>query len=571
MTADIRPGSDAVAIIGLSGRFPGAPGPTRYWENLRDGVCSLRDFSEAELLAAGVPADEVRRPEYVPTKGWLAGADRFDHLLFRFNRTEAATLDPQHRLLLETAWSALLDAGYDPNEPPARTGVYVGGAPTEHMFAAHTDRELAASIGEMQVRIFTDREFLAPWISYRLGLDGPSVGVQTACSTSLTAVHLAVQALLLGECDAALAGGVCVDAVGPRGYRYRQGGIFSPDGRCHPFDEKAAGTVPGNGVGLVALRRLDDALADGDRIRAVIRGTAVTNDGAGKVGFTAPGVEGQTAAITEAWSAAGLVPAQAQYLEAHGTGTDLGDRIEIAAAAAAFAGAGRGRVALGSVKANIGHLDTAAGIAALAKTTLMLERRTIVPSAGVTHPHPELDLDATPFRLVRETAEWAAPQDGGPRRAGVTSVGIGGTNVHVVLEEALPVRKNTGRRTPLPARNFAGEALGAFPLAGAAAQAPRHTDGRVGDLESSLTQLLTESLGLGGREDLDLTYFAVGGDSLTAVHLVSRIRDEHGIDVPITHFLEELPLRELIARITAGAADDPLSSLLDQFETGGRD
>ncbi|MFB6772696.1 beta-ketoacyl synthase N-terminal-like domain-containing protein [Streptomyces sp. NPDC056337] len=578
MTAHHTLATDAIAITGLSGRFPGAPSIVQYWNNLRDGVCSLTDFTEEQLLTAGVPATEVRHHSYVATKGWLAKADRFDHTLFGFNRTEAAALDPQHRLLLETAWSALLDSGFDPRKPPPRTGVYVGGSNTEHMLAARTSPELAAALGTTQVRILTDREFLAPWISYRLGLTGPSIGVQTACSTSLTAVHLAAQALLLGECDTALAGGAALDAVGPRGYLYHPGGIYSPGGRCHPFDEKAAGTVPGNGVGLVVMRRLEDALADGDPIRAVIRGSAVTNDGAGKIGFTAPGIEGQTAAITEAWATAGLDPAQAQYLEAHGTGTDLGDRVEVAAAAAAFASAGKGQIVLGSVKANIGHLDTAAGVAALTKATLMLQQRTMLPQTGATHPHPALDLESTPFRLLNEATDWPAA-NGEPRRAGITAVGLGGTNVHIVLEEApLPQDSAPLRRTALPARIFAGvphgtlrPATSATPQPGGAGEnkRPHQAQETAGGLEQSLAQLLIDSLGLNGTEDLNRTYFDVSGDSLTAVHLVSRISDEFGVNVPITRFLDEHPLHELISLIAAEAVEDPLSALIDEIEMEG--
>ncbi|TLF49608.1 polyketide synthase, partial [Nonomuraea sp. KC401] len=374
----------AVAIVGMSGRFPGARDVAGFWANLRDGVCSIADFDEEELLADGVPADELRHPGYVPSKGYLADAGRFEHELFGFGAAEARALDPQARLLLETAWSALEDAGYDPRAAPDRTGVYVGGEPSDHALAAQLDAGLRARLGPMQVRMFTDREFMAGWVSYRLNLTGPSVTVQTACSTSLATVHLAVQALLLSECDLALAGGVSIDTPYKRGYLYEPGGIFSPDGRCRPFDEKAAGTVGGNGVGLVVLKRLEDALADGDPIHAVVRGTALSNDGAGRVGFTAPGVDGQTAAIVEAWAAAGLEPADAQFLEAHGTGTDLGDRIEVAAAAAAFDGA-QG-CAIGSVKSNVGHLNAAAGVTGLIKAALMLRHRTMVPTVNVTRP-----------------------------------------------------------------------------------------------------------------------------------------------------------------------------------------
>ncbi|MEV7900169.1 thioester reductase domain-containing protein [Streptomyces anulatus] len=440
----------AVAVVGMSGRFPGASDLDAYWANLRDGVCSLSEFTEKELLADGADPAELRNPAFVPVQGHLADADRFEAELFGFNRTEAAALDPQHRVLLETAWSALEDAGYAPLNAPPRTGVYMGGSSTDHALAAETDPALAASIGAIQMRILTDREFLAPWISYRLGLDGPSMMVQTACSTSLTAVHLAVQALLLGECDTALAGGVAIGTVRKEGYVYYQGGTSSPDGRCRPFDEKAAGTVPGSGVGVLVLRRLEDALADGDPVRAVIRGTAVTNDGAGKVGFTAPGVDRQTAAIAEAWKAAGLEPSVAQYVEAHGTGTELGDRIELAAASAAFtarAGLGGGAgIALGSVKSNIGHADTAAGVAALIKTVLMLEHATLAPTVNVTSPVAA--LQDSPLRLVTETRHWPRRPDL-PRLAGVTSVGMGGTNVHVVVQEA-PAREPRSKADACP-------------------------------------------------------------------------------------------------------------------------
>ncbi|TXS53495.1 hypothetical protein EAO75_04770 [Streptomyces sp. uw30] len=659
----------AVAVVGMSGRFPGAPDLDTYWANLRDGVCSLSAFTEKELLADGADPADLSNPAYVPAHGYLADADRFEAELFGFNRTEAAALDPQHRVLLESAWAALEDAGYAPLNGPSRTGVYVGGSPTEHSLAAATDPALAASIGALQVRILTDREFLAPWISYRLGLDGPSMTVQTACSTSLTAVHLAVQALLLGECDAALAGGVSIAGVRKQGYVHYQGGIFSPDGRCRPFDEKAAGTVPGSGVGVLVLRRLEDALADGDPVRAVIRGTAVTNDGAGKVGFTAPGVDQQTAAITEAWAAAGLEPSAAQYLEAHGTGTELGDRIELEAASAAF-GPG-GDIALGSVKSNIGHADAAAGAAALIKTILMLEHGTLAPTVDVTSPVTA--LQGSPLRLVTQTAEWPS-RPGLPRLAGVTSVGIGGTNVHVVVQEApergagasaaeptvlplsartdpqlalvaarlaarlreadapsladiahtlrtgrvgMPVRayvvaagareasdkltalaeghRDTARdplgeawlrgeevtwpaldagvrRVRLPAYPFAGESHGALTLRGPAARTTPDSPSPApeNELEARVAELVIEALDLDGRAGLERTYFEAGGDSLTAVHLAGRLRDELGIDVPIQLFLEPITLKDMTTRIVEtkehGEADGALDALLSEFE-----
>ncbi|MGF0170214.1 beta-ketoacyl synthase N-terminal-like domain-containing protein [Streptomyces sp. Marseille-Q5077] len=678
----------AVAVVGMSGRFPGAPDLEAYWANLRDGVCSLSTFTEKELLADGADAAELRNPAYVAAQGRLADADRFEADLFGFSRTEAAALDPQHRVLLETAWSALEDAGHAPLTAlsaaaaagPSRTGVYVGGSPTEHALAAGTDPALAATIGALQVRILTDREFLAPWISYRLGLDGPSMTVQTACSTSLTAVHLAVQALLLGECDTALAGGVAVGSVRKQGYVHYQGGIFSPDGRCRPFDEKAAGTVPGSGVGVLVLRRLEDALADGDPVRAVIRGTAVTNDGSGKVGFTAPGVDQQTAAITEAWAAAGLEPSAAQYVEAHGTGTELGDRIELEAASAAFAG-GDG-IGIGSVKSNIGHADAAAGAAALIKTILMLEHATLAPTVDVTSPVTA--LRDSPLRLVTAVEEWP-DRAGLPRLAGVTSVGIGGTNVHVVVQEAperptrpdpaahplvlplsartepqlaaladrlarrlrdadappladvahtlrtgrvaMPVRgyvvaaeareaadklaalaggrrdtttdprgeawlggeevtwpalDGDARRVSLPTHPFAGDSYGALTLrrpatAEGTAEAPglptpasSPSPSPEDELEAVVAELVIEALDLNDAADLQQTYFEAGGDSLTAVHLAGRLRDELGIDVPIQLFLEPVTLKDMTNRIVEmkqnGGADDALDALLSEFE-----
>ncbi|MFD0439167.1 beta-ketoacyl synthase N-terminal-like domain-containing protein [Streptomyces chartreusis] len=672
---DLEP---AVAVVGMSGRFPGAPDLDAYWANLRDGVCSLSAFTEKELLADGADPAELRNPAHVPAQGHLADADRFEADLFGFNRTEAAALDPQHRVLLETAWSALEDAGYAPLNAPSQTGVYVGGSPTEHALAAGTDPALAASIGALQVRILTDREFLAPWISYRLGLDGPSMTVQTACSTSLTAVHLAVQALLLGECDTALAGGVAIGTVRRQGYVHYQGGIFSPDGRCRPFDEKAAGTVPGSGVGVLVLRRLEDALADGDPVRAVIRGTAVTNDGAGKVGFTAPGVDQQTAAITEAWAAAGLEPSAAQYVEAHGTGTELGDRIELEAAGAAFAAGDRSApeggagIGLGSVKSNIGHADAAAGAAALIKTVLMLEHATLAPTVDVTSPVAA--LADSPLRLVTETRQWPRRPDL-PRLAGVTSVGIGGTNVHVVVQEAPsrgpraeagarptvlplsartehqlalvasrlaarlreadapaladvahtlrtgrvgmpvrayvvaagareasdklmalaegrpdPVRDPAGeawlrgeevtwpaldgevRRVRLPSYPFAGESHGALTLRGPAAHPPAEAAAPApeSELEAQVAELVVEALDLDGPAGLEKTYFEAGGDSLTAVHLAGRLRDELDIDVPIQLFLEPITLKEMTIRIVeikeGGGTDGALDALLAEFE-----
>ncbi len=350
----ITASGNAIAVIGMSGRFPGATSVDELWANLAAGVESISFFSEGE-----------RRPGYVPARGVLADADLFDAPFFGLTAREAELLDPQQRLLLEQAWAALEDAGYPPESCPARTGVYAGVSRNTYLRRIEARPDLLAAVGEFPAMMANHNDFLATRVSYKLDLKGPSVNVQSACSTSLLAVHLACRGLLQGDCDLALAGGVSVKFPQRAGYLYQEGGIVSPDGHCRPFDAAAAGTVSGEGVAVVVLKRLADALADGDRVRAVIRGTAVNNDGAVKVGYTAPGVEGQAAVIAAAQAEAGVAPETVTYVEAHGTGTPLGDPIEVAALAQAFGSAGdtrRSACALGSVKGNLGHLDAAAGV-----------------------------------------------------------------------------------------------------------------------------------------------------------------------------------------------------------------
>ena len=430
-------GSAAVAVIGLAGRFPGAGDAAEFWRNLRDGVESIRFFSDAELLAAGFPAALLGDPRLVRARGMLAGADQFDAAFFGYSPREAQVIDPQQRLFLECAWEALEDAGHDAGRGGARIGVF-GGA-TENTYVLHllTDPAVLAAVGRHQIAIANNPDFLCARVSYKLNLTGPSAAVQSACSTSLVAVHMACTALLRGDCDLALAGGVSVQAREVSGYLYEEGGISSPDGHTRAFDEAARGVVGGSGAGVVVLRRLDAALAAGDTVRAVILGSAVNNDGNLKVGFTAPSVEGQAAVIREALAAAGVEPSTIGYVEAHGTGTELGDPVEIAGLARAFGATEEaGRCALGSVKTNIGHLDAAAGVAGLIKTVLALEHRLIPPSLHFTRPSPKIRFAGTPFHVNARLAEW--PADGQPRRAGVSSFGMGGTNAHVVMEEAPP-------------------------------------------------------------------------------------------------------------------------------------
>jgi iturin family lipopeptide synthetase A len=423
----------AVAVVGMAGRFPGAADVEELWRNLRAGVHSITFFDADELAAAGVEASLLRDPAYVPARGVLEGADGFDAGFFGFTPREAEVMDPQHRIFLETAWEALENAGYDSRRIGETVGIFAGSSTSMHLAHVLARPELAAAVGALQVELGNGKDFLALRAAHRLDLRGPAVSVQTGCSTGLVSVHLACQALLAGECDVAIAGGVSVRPGQDRGYRYAPGGILSPDGHCRAFDARAAGTVAGAGVALVVLRRLADALEAGDTVRAVIRGSAVNNDGAQKVGFTAPSVEGQAAVIEEALAVAGVDPGTVGYVEAHGSGTELGDPVEVAALAQAFGpGPRRGSCALGSLKTNIGHLDAAAGAAGLVKAVLAVERGEIPPSLHFEHPNPRIDFTASPFFVNTTLRPW--PGDG-PRRAGVSSFGIGGTNAHVVVEQ----------------------------------------------------------------------------------------------------------------------------------------
>jgi len=429
-----------IAVIGMAGRFPGAPDLAAFWRNLRDGVESITFFTREEMLAAGVPADQADHPAHVPARGHLDGVDLFDAAFFDLSPREASFTDPQHRLFLETCAEALERAGQDPARQGMRAGVWAGMAFSTYAVVnllSHAGRPEAP--GGLELMAGNDKDYLATRVSYKLDLRGPAMTVQTACSSSLVAVHLACRSLLEGECEIALAGGVSVHLPQKTGYFWQEGGILSPDGHCRSFDADALGTVGGDGVGVVVLKPLESALADGDPVHAVIRGSALSNDGAGKVGFTAPSVEGQARAIAQAQAVAGVDPTTVGLIEAHGSATPLGDPIELAALHQVFGpGAGPRTCALGSVKSNVGHLDAAAGIAGLLKTVLAVEHGEIPPSLHFRTPNPQIDFAAGPFYVSTELCSW--PADRGPRRAGVSSFGLGGTNAHVVLEEA-PVRE----------------------------------------------------------------------------------------------------------------------------------
>jgi amino acid adenylation domain-containing protein len=443
LRAGLRRGSlahrEEIAVVGMSGRFPGAADVAAFWRNLCDGVESISSFSDEELTASGVAPEIFRGPGYINAKGIPDGVGWFDAGFFGYTPREAEIIDPQQRMFLEVAWEALESAACDPERYPGLIGVFAGSGLNTYLVNLYSNPELMAAVGGFQATISNDKDFLPTRASYKLNLKGPSLNVQTACSTSLVAVHLACQHLLHGECDMALAGGVTLYVPVKSGTMYQEGGILAPDGHCRAFDERSQGTVVGNGAAVVALKRLADALADGDAIHAVIKGSAINNDGAVKVGYTAPGVEGQAAVISQALAVAGVEPETVRYVETHGTGTALGDPIEVRALTQAFRagtnGSGaRGFCGIGSVKTNVGHMDTAAGAAGLIKAVLAVEHGELPPSLHFERPNPALDLPGTPFYVVDRLTPW--PAGGSPRRAGVSAFGIGGTNAHVVLEEA---------------------------------------------------------------------------------------------------------------------------------------
>jgi len=443
---------EPIAIIGMTGRFPGANNIDKFWQNLVNGVESITFFTDEELIASGLDPALVSNPNYVKAKGVLENIEMFDASFFGFTPREAELMDPQHRIFLEVAWEALENAGYDSEVYDGRIGVYSGAGLNIYLLknlVSHPD--LVESGGILQLTLGNDKDFVPTRVSYKLNLTGASINVNTACSTSLVSVHLACQSLLSYQCDMALAGGVSIYVPQIEGYFYQEGSITSPDGHCRAFDARAQGIVEGNGVGIVVLKRLEDALADGDYIHGIVRGSAINNDGSIKVGYTAPSQSGQTAVISEALALAGVEPESITYIETHGTGTTLGDPIEIAALTQAFRTSTqkKGFCAIGSVKTNVGHLDAAAGVAGLIKTTLALHHKLLPPSLNFENPSPNIDFANSPFYVNTTLSQWTT--DGKPRRAGVSSFGIGGTNAHIILEEAPVIQtRNSDYRPSRP-------------------------------------------------------------------------------------------------------------------------
>jgi acyl transferase domain-containing protein/acyl carrier protein len=441
--------NDEIAIIGINGRFPGANNVDSFWDNLRDGVESISHFTDEELLAVGIEKTLLNDPNYVKASSIVEGIELFDATFFGFTPREAEITDPQHRIFLESAWEALESAGYDSESYKGKIGVYAGVTNSNYLFTnLYSNQELMQSVDALTLFVGNEKDNLSTQTSYKLNLTGPSINVQNNCSTSLIAVHLACQSLLNGESDIVLAGGVSIAKLPQKsGYQYQEGVLCSPDGHCRTFDANAKGTVFGDGLGIVVLKRLADAVADGDFIHAVIKGSAINNDGSLKVGYTAPSVNGQREVILEALALAGVEADTISYIEAHGTATPLGDPIEIKALTQAFRASTNQKCfcAIGSVKSNIGHLDTAAGVTGLIKTVLALKHQQIPPSLHFEKANPEIDFANSPFYVNTKLSEWKT--NGLPRRAGVSSFGVGGTNAHVILEEAPLMETSSASRS----------------------------------------------------------------------------------------------------------------------------
>lgn len=515
---------EPIAIVSMACRFPKADDIEALWRLLIRGEEGIRFFSDEELLAAGVAPSQLAQPGYVKAKGMIEGIENFDAHLFGYTPREAELMDPQQRLLLECAWQLLETAALDPDRFEGDIAAYVGVGMNIYLLShLLTDYRLKESTDFYQMLIGSDKDFAATRLAYKLNLKGPAVAVNTACSTSLVAVHYACQSLWDYQCDVAIAGGATLLVPQQSGYLYQEGGIPSADGHCRAFDAQAGGTVPASGAGLVLLKRLDDALRDRDTIYAVIKGSAVNNDGADKLGFTAPSVNGQAAVIAEAMAVAGVSADSIGYIEAHGTATPLGDPIEVAALKQAFARAKRTQYcALGSIKTNLGHMDTAAGIAGLIKAALMLQRKQIPASLHFNQANPKIDFQQSPFYVNRQLRDW--PRTESPRRAGVSSFGIGGTNAHVVLEEAPAIQRVSD----------AGRARQILPLS---AKSPA----ALAQLAASLAEHLTnrEELALAdvafslavGRRELPLRRVVLAENLAQAVQALSR--PDEGYDATV--------------------------------------
>lgn len=519
---------DGIAIVGMSGRFPGAPDVQRFWANIRNGVESVSRFSVDELEVA-TPSIGESTSGLVCAKGLLDDIDLFDARFFGYLPREAEMMDPQHRMFLEICWEALEHAGYDASRYPGAIGVFGGCYMDTYLLwnlcsdpAFLADLISSIQVGSLQTELGNDKDYLATRVAFKLGLRGPAMTLQTACSTSLVAIVNACQSIASYQCDMALAGGVTIVLPQKKGYQYKEGGMLSHDGRCRTFDEKAAGTVFSNGAGVVLLKRVEDAVAAGDTIYGVIRGYAINNDGSKKVSYTAPSVEGQTEVISLALAMADIDARTIGYVEAHGTATPIGDPIEVSSLTTAYRTytADTGFCAIGSVKANLGHLDIASGAIGLIKTALCLHEKVLPPQINFTRPNPRIDFANSPFYVNTQLQDWAKAQ--WPRRAGVSAFGVGGTNAHVIVEEAPATAPRRHEASPslliLSARTESALAQQAERLGSALAQLP---DDRLADAAYTL-QI--------GRREFEHRRFVVADTIASAASklLAPAPRNEHG-------------------------------------------
>lgn len=513
--------ADTIAVVGMACRFPMAPTVGAYWKNLLNAVDAVHDYTDEELAAIGIEAELRDDPAHVKAGGRLVGVEDFDAGFFGFTADEAARTDPQHRLFIETAWEALEDAGCDPARYAGTIGVFAGSSISRYFLFHLFGRDHAMRADwEGRIAPYQSPDYLPAQVAYRLGLTGPAVAVQTACSTSLVSVCMAAQSLVDYRCDLALAGGVSI--IWPR-HRYTPGGLVSPDGRCRAFDAAAQGSGFGSGSGTVALKRLDDAERDRDHIYAVLPGWAVTNDGSARAGFAVPGIGGQAAAVTEAMAAADIEPDDIGFVEAHASGTPLGDAIEVAALTRAYRAAGgtkREQCALGAVKSSIANLDAAAGIASLIKAVLACAEGVIPPNLHFAAPHPDIELAGSPFYVPVKAVPW----DGPGRIAGVSSAGLGGTNAHVLVASpsALPESPDPGgcRTLLLSARTEDELKAMARRLRGWFTE---HPDARLGDVAHTLAE---------GRRRFDHTASASVRTAGEAIAALARIEAGEAMDDP---------------------------------------
>lgn len=576
---------NAIAIVGMALRFPGADDTEAFWKNLRNGVESVRFFSDEVLLTAGVCETDLSNPAYIKARAVLEGFEYFDASRFGYSPQEARLIDPQQRVFLECAWEALSQVD---RPDDAEIGLFAGCGANTYLLRnlLPNQASLLSVVDEFQALIANDKDYLTTRVAYKLDLKGPVHTIQTACSTSLVAVHAACLSLQNGECDMALAGGVSIRLPQVTGYFYKEGMINSRDGHCRAYDEQASGTIGGSGAGVVLLKRLADAVADGDDIVAVVRGSATNNDGSLKAGFTAPSISGQKKVILKALDRASAHPDEVSYIEGHGTATVLGDPIEVSALTEAYRMHTKRKeyCALGSVKTNIGHLDAAAGIAGLIKAALCLKAAKLVPSLHFSSPNPKMDLGESPFFVNTEYRDWT-PQFG-RRFAGVSSFGIGGTNAHVILEEPTSASHNvklSSARLPVlraadrlhrerhwidPPHPNAAEGQG-LPAAGSAREKPVRVHPSTISWHS-VGEIWGKHLGIDDVKPKD-DYFELGGDSLSAVQIIEDINNTYHCNLSPGVLIEIPVLKEFalhLANVKSKQQDTHSEGLVIRLKSG---